>query len=201
MKSIILRLMLVLAAFAILPDAMAAHTSGGSIFLDAKEGKTFAKGSSSTVGSQASWGADGGYLWKLDDQRSAGFEFGYTHFGKVSDFSGNSGREQISASALSLGGHFQYLFGDDRAWIFQVRGGLASVEFDDDFTTNFPSSSGTDSWRQPGIYLGLGIGRELTQGFSLLLAYSHYSSNGNSNRGGEADLSLNCLGLVAEYRF
>ncbi len=199
MKSIIFRLVLALAALTIVPDSFAAD-SGGGIFLDAKEGKTFGKGSSSTVGSQSSWGADGGYLWNLDDQRSAGFELGYMHFGKVSDFGGNSGRDQISASALSLGGHLQYLFGDDRAWIFQARGGLTSVKFDDDFTSTF-GPGGTDSWRETGIYAGLGIGRKLTQGFSVLLAYSHYSSNDNSNRGGEADLNLNLIGLEAEYRF
>jgi hypothetical protein len=202
MRSMVLRLVLVLAAFAVVPGAMAADTAGGSIFLDAREGKTFGKGSTSSVGSQSSWGADASYLWKFDDQRWAGFELGYTDFGKVADFSGNFGQEHLSASALSLGGHYQYLFGDDRAWIFQLRGGLASVEFDDHFTSNFPSpSSGTDSFRETGVFAGIGFGRKLTQGFSVFLAYSHYSSNDNSNRGGAEDLNLNLIGLVAEYQF
>src|SRR5689334_22824908 len=151
MKSIGIRLALILAALTLVPNAFAADTGGGSIFLDAKDGKTFGKGSTSSAGSQASWGADAGYLWKLDDQRSAGFELGYSHFGKVAEFAGNSGSDQLFASALSLGGRFQYLFGDDRAWIFQVRGGLTSVKVDNDFTTNFPFSAGTDSWRETGI--------------------------------------------------
>lgn len=201
MKSIVVRLILALAVFTVVPNAWAADSASGNFFLDAKDGKTFGKGSSSSVGSQSSWGADGGYLWNLDDQRALGLEFGYQDFGKVAEFFGNSGGDRLSASAMTLGGHFQYLFGDDRAWIFQVRGGLASVKFDDDFTTNFPSSSGTDSWTQSGVYAGLGFGRQIIQGFSVIVAYSHLSSNASANRGGEADLSLNWIGLVAEYQF
>jgi OOP family OmpA-OmpF porin len=203
MKSIVLRLMLVLAAFMAVPNAFAADTGGGNVFVDARFGAMFGrKGDSgnSTDDSTTSWGADGGYLWKLDDQRSLGFELGYTHFGKVSDFGGNFGRDQVSASAMTLGGHFQYLFGDDRAWIFQVRGGFASVKVDDDIDPTF-GAVGTDSWHQTGVYVGLGIGRQIIQGFSVILAYSHLSSNASANRGGEADLNLNWIGLVAEYRF
>ena len=201
MKSIVLRLALVLAAFTVVPNALAADSGSGNIFLDVKVGKTFGKGSTDSVGNQNSWGADGGYLWNLDDQRALGLEIGYSDFGKIAEFFGNSGGDRLSANALSLGGHFQYLFGEDRAWIFQLRGGFMRVKFDDEFTSNFPPSSGTDSWRQPGIYAGLGIGRKLTQDFSVLLAYNHYSSNDNSNRGGAADLSLNWIGLEAEFRF
>ena len=201
MKSIVIRMLLISAAVAFVPEAVAADTGGGNVFLDAKVGKTFGKGSSSSAGSQSSWGADGGYLWNFDDQRSLGLELGYQHFGKVSDFGGNFGRDQISASAMTLGGHLQVLFGDDRAWMFQLRGGLARVMFDDDFTTNFPtSSSGTDSWSETGIYAGLGIGRKLTRGFSVILAYDHYDASDNSH-GGNGALALNWIGLAAEYRF
>lgn len=204
MKSIVVRLMLLLAALAAVPNAMAADTGGGNIFVDARFGAMFGrKGDSgnSTDDSKTSWGADGGYLWKLDDQRSLGLELGYTHFGKVADFGGNFGRDQVSASAMTLGGHFQILFGEDQAWIFQLRGGLASVKFDDDTTSFFPStSSGTDSWRETGFYAGLGIGRKLTQGFSVLLAYDHYDASGGSH-GGLGDLGVNWAGLVVEYQF
>ena len=200
MRSLVLRLMLVLAAFAAVPDAFAADSSGGNFFLDARYGNTFGKSSTDTVGHQSSWGADGGYLWKLDDQRAFGFELGYSHFGKIADFAGNSGRDQYSANALSLGGHFQYLFGDDRAWIFQARGGLLSVKVDDQFTVNFPSFfSGTSSSNETGVYAGLGFGRRIINGFSIVLAYNHYSANDNSNQG--ASLSLNWIGVVAEYQF
>jgi hypothetical protein len=198
MKSII-RLVLALAALTIVPNAFAAD--GGNIFLDVKSGKTFGKGSTDTVGDQASWGADGGYLWNLDDQRALGLELGYSDFGKIAEFAGNFGGDRFSASAISLGGHFQYLFGEDRAWIFQVRGGLLRVNVDDQFTTNFPSSSGTSSLHETGVYAGLGFGRRIIQGFSVILAYNHYSSNDNSNQGGAADLSLNWIGLVAQYQF
>ena len=150
MKSIVFRVMLVVAAFAIVPDGLAADTGGGNFFVDVREGKIVGKplgnDSGYSAGSQSSWGGDGGYRWRLDDQRSAGFEVGYMHFGKVADESGNFGRSQLSASAISLGGNLQVLFGDDRATIFQVRGGLTSVKFDDYFTSFF-APSGTDSWR------------------------------------------------------
>ena len=203
LKSILFRLVLILAAFAIVPECWADDTAGGNIFVDARAGAIVGKPVSGGYdgGSQPSWGVDGGYRWKLDDQRALGFELGYAHFGKVAEYSGNFGRDQISASAMSLGANFQNLFGDDRAWIFQARGGLASVKIDDDFTFNFPNpSAGSDSSRETGLYLGLGIGRQLTQGFSVILAYSHYSANAGANQGG-TDLNLNWIGLVAEYRF
>jgi opacity protein-like surface antigen len=119
----------------------------------------------------------------------------------VGDYAGNSGRDQISASAMSLGANFQVLSGDDRATILQLRGGLTSVKIDDYFTSNFPTpSAGSDSWHQTGIYFGLGIGRKLTQGLSVILSYSHYSAPDNANHLG-TDLNLNWLGLVAEYQF
>src|SRR6185437_13104225 len=152
MKCNIPHLVLILAAFAVVPDSWAADTAGGNVFLDAKIGSAFGKQNGSNYshqGTHSSWGADGGYLWKLDDQRSAGFELGYLHFDQFYEQSGNSGSDRTSAtSAISLGGHFQVLFGDDRATIFQLRGGLMSVKMDDHFTSNFPSSSGTNSWRQ-----------------------------------------------------
>ena len=199
MRLIVIRLMLALAAFAVVPNALAADT-GGSAFVDARFGETSIDRAGDDH-SRTAWGADGGYLWSLDEARSLGFEVGYAHFGRVADFAGNSGSDRVSASAISLGGHFQYLFGDDRAWIFQLRGGLASVKFDDDFTSNFGpggGTAGTDSSSETGVYAGLGIGRKITQGFSVILAYSYYGTTDSPTGTG---LSLGWLGLAAEYQF
>ncbi len=46
------------------------------------------------------------------------------------------------------------------------------------------------------MYFGAGIGRYITQSFSLILAYNRYSSDDNGQ-----NLGLNWLGLEAEYRF
>ena len=201
MRSIILRLILVLAALAMVPDALAADTDSGSIFVDAKDGKIIGKplGTGYSTGDQTSWGADGGYLWNLDDSSLLGFEAGYMHFGTVGKSAGNSGIDRISASALSLGAHFVYSLGEDKATFFQARGGLASVNFDDDITSFF-GPGGTDSWRQNGVYFGVGIGRRITQGFSVILAYSYYGAAASTTRRA-TDLTLHWLGLAAEYRF
>lgn len=132
----IVRLMRVLAAFAVVPDVLAADAAGGDVFLDAKVGKTYggpgtyAAGYSSTT--QSSWGADGGCRWKLDDARSLGFEVGYMHFGEV--FSGADpmgfSTSKESLSAISAGVDYRFLFGDDKAWHFQTRVGLRRVKFD-----------------------------------------------------------------------
>ena len=194
MKSIIFRLVLVLAAFAIVPDALAADTGGGNIFLDAKFGKTFGSNNAHSgyfSNSQSSWGADGGYRWKLDDARSLGFEVGYTHFGDVSPDNPSPmsfSTAVASASAISVGANYQFLFGEDKASIFQARAGFMRVKFDGSYSTFFPGSpvtTGSNSWRQSGTYFGLGIGRHLTQNFSLILAYDRYSSGDTSQPGGQ----------------
>jgi hypothetical protein len=81
MKLIIFRLVLALAAFSIVPNALAADADSGNFFLDAKLGTTFGKVVSDdpgyTSGSQPSWGADGGYRWKIDDAHSVGIDVGY----------------------------------------------------------------------------------------------------------------------------
>src|SRR5579872_6586611 len=79
MKSIIFSLALVLAAFGIIPSALAAD--GGNAFVDATYGETV----SGAATNQSGWAAGGGYLWKLDDESSVGFEVGYMHFGHVVD--------------------------------------------------------------------------------------------------------------------
>lgn len=200
LNSILFRLVLILAAFAVVPNALAADSDSGSIFVDAKVGKII--GGSGYATGQTSWGGDGGYLWKLDDSRSLGLELGYMHFGKIGDYYGNFGGQHIFANAISAGAHFEYSFGDDNAAFFQARGGLISAKFDEDFTSSlFPGQNSTDTWNESGIYFGFGIGRKITQDFSVLLAYSHYSANGNPNTGHGTDLALNWLGLVAEYQF
>jgi len=201
MKSIVLRTMLVLMALVAGSDALAADGAGGGVFLDGRFGGTFGGSGVGNDNSETAGGADGGYLWNLDEARSLGFEVGYTHFGKLDDESGNSGRFQVSASAISAGGHFEYLFGVDKAMVFQARAGLTRVKFVDDFTTFFPSSSsGTDTSHESGMYFGFGVGRKFTQDFSLTLAYDHYSTNG-SRPGGQANVDLGWIGLIAEYRF
>ena len=208
MSSIVLRLALILAALIVVPDTFAADSSGGNIFLDAKYGALlgndgFSGDGGSGGNSKTAWGADGGYLWKLDDVRYLGFEAGYTHFGQISNgndaLSFSSGR--TSANAISAGVHFQYLFSDDKAWFFQAHGGLMSLRSDSTFSSFIPGqprTAGSSSSSQSGLYLGLGVGRQLTQSFSLTLAYSLYNSNGS-----QSDQSFNTswLGLVAEYRF
>jgi len=210
MKSILFRLVLVLAAFAIVPASWAADTSGGNLFLDARYGDMLGKGNSNgDVGysgnSKRAWGADGGYLWRLDDARSWGFEAGYMHFGQTSNdtdanafFIGNT-----SASAITAGVRLKLLLGDEKANIVQLRGGLAHVKFDQNFDSfppdGSPETTGTDTSYETGVYLGAGIGRQLTQGFSVLLAYNFYGVAGS--HGHQTDLSVNWIGLVAEYQF
>lgn len=199
---LIIRLMLALAALAMVPNAFAADTGGGNVFVDARLGAEFGRQSDSSFSndnSDAIWGVDGGYRWKLDDQRAAGFEVGYIRFGNVDAEGGNEGLSNTSAKAVGLGGNLQVLFGEDRAWIFQGRAGLMRVKFDEDFT-NFFGPDGSDSWSQTGVYFGFGVGHKITDGLSLMLAYSHYGAS-NDARLGRQDLDLNWIGLVAEYRF
>lgn len=210
MKSIIFRLMLVLAALAIVPECWAADTAGGNVFLDARYGGLVGKGNSTgdegnSGDSDTAWGADGGYLWKLDDARSFGFELGYMHFGQVSNDSDALGFSSgdTTASAMTAGVRLNFLLGDDKATIVQLRGGLAHVKFTSSFSffppDGNPTQSGTDSSYANGPYFGLGIGRQLTQGFSVLLAYNFYGVSGS--HGNQSDLSVNWIGLVAEYQF
>jgi len=192
--------MLVLTAFMAVPNAFAADTAGGDVFLDAKVGKTYggpgtyAAGYSSTT--QSSWGAAGGYRWRLDDARSLGFEVGYMHFGDVFSSEDPMGfsASQESLSAISAGVNYRFLFGDDKAWHFQTRVGLTRVKTDSSysyFPPVGPAASGSASSNSTGAYLGFGIGRRVTQDFSLSLVFDHYNS----------DLNMEFLGLEAEYRF
>ena len=137
MKSIVIRLALVLAALCVVPDALAADAGGGDVFLDARYGALLGNnGYSGDAGygshSKSAWGADGGYLWKLDDGRYLGLEVGYTHFGQISNgadaLSFSSG--QTTANAMSAGIRFQYVFGDDKASFIQAHGGLLSLRSD-----------------------------------------------------------------------
>jgi hypothetical protein len=209
MKSIVLRLMLVLAAFMAVPNAFAADTGGGNVFLDAKFGALIGKGNSTgDVGnsgdSTTASGADVGYLWKLDDVRSLGFELGYMHFGQISNdtdalsfVDGNT-----TASAITAGVRFKLLLGDDKATILQLHGGLAHTKFTSSFSSFTPggaAQSGTSSSYKNGPYFGVGVGRQFTQSFSVLLAYNNYSVSGPD--GGGTDLSANWIGLVVEYQF
>jgi hypothetical protein len=207
MNSIIFRLVLVLAAFAVVPECWAADTGGGNVFLDAKYGALLGNdGESGDVGnygdSTTAWGADGGYLWRLDDERSLGFEIGYMHFGQVSNdtdanefFNGNT-----TATAMTGGVRYEYLFGEDKATIFQAHAGLTHAKFESSysyFPPGGPSGAGSSSSYENGLYIGLGIGRQLTQSFSVILAYNAYSTSGSH----QTNLDVSWCGLVAEYQF
>jgi hypothetical protein len=213
MKSIVLRLMLALVALTVIPDAWAADTDTGNIFVDAAYGKMFGRQTStgdvgSADDSTTAWRADGGYRWKLDDARSLGLEVGYMHFGNVETntdanefFNG-----ETTASAMTLGFNYRYLFGADKDWIFQARAGVMTVKFDEGFSSfppdGSPTTTGSSSSRQGGAYFGFGIGRDITQDFSLILGLEYYHSGDTSDDfGGNDSLGLGFIGLQAEYRF
>ena len=212
MRSIVLRLVLVLAAFTVLPNALAADTgSGGNIFVDATYGKMFGKQASTgdsgfTHPSQTAWRADGGYRWKIDDARSMGLEVGYMHFGIVEDNSDANGflSGATTATAMTAGVNFRYLLGADEAWIFQLRAGLMTVKFDESYSSFIPgqpTTTGSSSSRQGGAYFGFGIGRQITQSFNLVLALEYYRSGDTGNYYSQNSLSQGFIGLGAEYRF
>jgi hypothetical protein len=212
MKSIVIRLMLVLAALAVVPNALAADSGGGNIFVDAAYGTMFGKQSStgdtgSSSSSPTAWRADGGYRWNLDDARSLGLEVGYVHFGTIEANSDALGflSGNTTASAMTLGINYRYLFGADKAWIFQARAGLMTVKFDEEYSSfppdGRPPTSGSSSSHQGGGYFGFGIGRDITQSFSLILALEYYTSGDTGNYNGGNSLSQGFIGLGAEYRF
>ena len=209
MKSMIVRLVLALAAFSVVQDALAAD--GGNFFVDATYGKMFGKQNSTgdsgyTYPSQTAWRADGGYRWKLDDARSLGLEAGYMHFGIVADNSdalsfvnGNT-----TATAMTAGVNYHYLFGADRAWLFQLRAGVMTVKFDASYSSFIPGQptvTGSSSSRQGGTYIGFGIGRQIAQGFSLVMALEYYRSGDSGSYYSENSLGQGFIGLGAEYRF
>lgn len=190
---------LLLAAFS--SPAMAADGAGSGIFLDAKAGSVIGKPAGTGYSSEThtSWGADGGYLWKTDDANSFGFELGYMHFGNIAQSGGNSGVASDTANAMTVGGRYEHLFGEDQVWLVQLRAGLASMKVDGNFNSFF-GPSGSSSWRENGPYVGFGVGRRITQGFSVLAVYSNFTANGDA-RNGQPDLDVNWIGLVAECRF
>lgn len=207
MRSIVVSLLLALATLSIVPNALAADVAGGDFFLDAKYGKTFGKlaadSSEYSNNARSNWAAEGGYLWNLDDAHSLGFDVGYVHFGNIAKDYLRFGNGEISASAVSLGGHLQVRFGVDSAWYFQGRIGLMNVRFDEPYSVFVPGppvTTGTDSWRHSSMYFGLGIGRYITHDFSLNLTFSRYNAGGSQN-GAHPDLDLNWIDLGAEYRF
>ncbi|HEY1772659.1 MAG TPA: outer membrane beta-barrel protein [Gammaproteobacteria bacterium] len=210
MKLTILRLALALAAFTVVPNAWAADSDTGNIFVDAAYGKTTGGQASTgdtgfTYGPQSAWHAGGGYRWKLDDARSLGFEVGYMHFGIIADNSDANGfvSGATSATAMTAGANFRCLFGDDEAWIFQGRVGVMTVKFTENYSSfipDQPTMAGSSSSRQGGVYFGAGIGRDITRNLSLILAYEIYSSGDSGNSSGEY-LGQGFVGLGAEYRF
>jgi len=212
MKSIALRLALILAALTVVPNALAADSGGGDIFVDATYGKMFGKQASTgdsgfTHSSQSAWRADGGYRWKLDDARSLGLEVGYMHFGIVADNSDANGflSADTTATAMTAGLNYRYLFGADEAMIFQVRAGVMTVNFEEDYSSfppdGRPTVTGSTSAHQGGAYFGFGIGRQITQGFSLVLGLEYYHSGDTASYYSQNSLSQGFIGLGAEYRF
>ena len=210
MKSIVLRLVLVLAAFSIVPDALAADSSDGNFFLDAKFGKTSSTTDFTDAGANTqkkpSWGADAGYRWNLDDGISRGFDVGYMHFGTVADSHDANGffTEAVTASAITAGANFRYSFDADNDWAFQARAGLMWAKLDGSIYSyppdGSPPTTSIDSWHESGVYLSVGIERQITQSFSLTLASNLYNSV-NDTEGRQIGLSVEWFGLEAEYRF
>jgi long-subunit fatty acid transport protein len=211
MKSIVLRLMLALVAFTVVPNALAADLDTGNIYVDAAVGKMFGRQTNTgdegpSNDSTSAWRADGGYRWKLDDARSLGFEVGYMHFGDVANNSDANEffNGETTASAITAGVNYQYLFGADKAWIFQARLGLMSVKFDEDsaaFNPDGPAITGSSSTSQSGAYFGFGIGRDITQSLSLVLALEYYNAGNTSQFSQQPGLDQGFIGLGAEYRF
>ena len=200
MRSVALRTMLVLAALTVGSDALAADSAGGNIFLDARLGTTLGGSGYGSSNSRVVWGADGGYLWNVDEASSLGFEAGYTHFGRIYEEVDRFIDLSESARATSAGVHYEHLFGEDKAMVFQARAGLLIVRFREDFSFSGVPTGDSESWQDNGVYFGLGIGRKLTRDVSLTLAYDHDSTDGNFG-GPQKNLDLNWIGLIAEYRF
>ena len=187
MKSIVLRVVLALAALSVVPNALAADSDGGKVFFDARIGDTV--------------GANAGYLWTLSETGAVGLEAGYMDFGQIADNSAplEFFSQQISATGTTVGGHIQHLFGEDEGWVFQFRAGLLSAKFDEkhsDSSPGGPVTQGSSSSSQSGTYFGFGVGRNVTPGFSLGLAFDRYDA-----RDHEAALGKNWFGFVAEFRF
>jgi len=200
MRSVVLRMMLVLTALAAGSDALAADSAGGNIFLDARVGTTLGGSGGGNSNSRVIWGADGGYLWNVDEASSLGFEAGYTHFDRIDKEVDSFMSLSESARATSAGVHYEHLFGEDKAMVLQARAGLLIVRFRQDFSFPGVATGDSESWQDNGVYFGLGIGRKLTRDFSLTLAYDHDSTDGNRSVS-QKDLDLNWIGLIAEYRF
>lgn len=204
MRSTILRLALVLATFTVVPDVLAAD--GGNFFLNAKLGEMTNSSDWGDAGpstqTHTSWGVSGGYLWKLENGSSLGLELGYMHFGDISDGNDANGftTETTSANATTAGINFQHPFGVDEAWYAQARAGLMKAKLDTTYTYGMggPPFTSSNSWHENGLYVGAGIGRQITRSFSLGLAFTLYSS---SSSGQQINLSPYWLGLEAEYRF
>lgn len=204
MRFIVFRLVLVLAAFTVVPDAFAADTDSGNFFLGASLGETFGGAGSNHSGyasdSQGTFGLGAGYLWKADDANSEGFDVGYMDFGTVApDDPVPFSTAQASVTGLMAGVHYEHLYGVDRNWVFQARLGLLSASFDENYSIGGPgpATRGSHSWSQTGEYLGLGIGRQLTRSFSFIVAYNYYAS-GKTNGFG---LNQSGIALEAEVKF
>ena len=206
----ILRLVLALAALTIVPNAFAADTDGGNYFVDAKYGEISNSSDWGDTGPStqvhASWGVGGGYLWKRDDVSSLGLELGYMHFGDISDGNDANGftTETTSANAMTAGLHYEYLFGADEAWVFHAHAGLMRAVLDttQTFEMGSPPSTFSSSSRENGVYLGAGIGRQVTQNFSLVLAYDLYDTKITQGQSSSSiQLAADWIGLEAEYRF
>ncbi|MFI4921980.1 MAG: hypothetical protein ACHQAZ_10110, partial [Gammaproteobacteria bacterium] len=69
------------------------------------------------------------------------------------------------------------------------------------FIPGEPTTTGSSSSRQGGAYYGFGIGRDITQSFSLILALEYYQSGDTGSYAGKDSLSQGFVGLGAEYRF
>jgi hypothetical protein len=129
------------------------------------------------------------------------------HFGIIADNSDANGfvSGATTATAMTAGVNYHYLFGADEAWLLQLRAGVMTVKFDESYSSfppdGRPTVTGSSLSRQGGTYFGFGIGRQITQSFSLVLALEYYQSGSTGNYSSKNSLSQGFIGLGAEYRF
>ncbi|HET7588242.1 MAG TPA: outer membrane beta-barrel protein [Gammaproteobacteria bacterium] len=196
MKKVFLPLAFAVASVAAVPAAQAADGNG---FVTVKAGQTSWSLNDQYSDNETafSWGAQGGYRWSLNDTNAIGFDVGYVDFGSISD-SGSGVSASLDGSAITVGGNYKLTFGGPTAddWYFEARAGYMKLTLD--ASLNFAglgSASGSDDFS--GIYLGAGIGYNITPTFGLSLNYDYHQADDVY----DDSLNLAMFSVAAEFRF